>query len=37
MACIVGVDIGGTGTDCVVMDEKVALTVGRAFFTSPTW
>ena len=35
MEYIVGVDIGGTGTDCVVMDEKGALTVGKAFSTPP--
>ena len=32
-AYIDGVDIGGTGRDCVVMDEKRALTVGKAFST----
>ncbi len=37
MARIVGVDIGGKGTDCMVMDEKGALTVGKAFFTPSTW
>ena len=35
MDYIVGVDIGGTGTDCVVADEKGALTVGKAFSTPP--
>lgn len=35
MEYIVGVDIGGTGTDCVVMDEKGALTVGKVFSTPP--
>jgi len=35
MEYIVGVDIGGTGTDCVVMDEKGTLTVGKAFSTPP--
>lgn len=30
---IVGVDIGGTFTDCVVLDEKGALTVGKALST----
>ena len=35
MEYIVGVDIGGTGTDCVVMDEKGALTMGKAFSTPP--
>lgn len=33
MDYIVGVDIGGTGTDCVVMDERGTLTVGKAFST----
>ncbi len=37
MAYIVGVDIGGTGTDCVVMDEKGVLTVGKAFSTPPNF
>ena len=37
MAYIVGVDIGGTGTDCVVMDEKGILTVGKAFSTPPNF
>ena len=32
---IAGVDIGGTGTDCVVMDENGVLTVGKAFSTPP--
>lgn len=35
MEYIVGIDIGGTGTDCVVMDEKGVLTVGKAFSTPP--
>ena len=37
MEYIVGVDIGGTGTDCVVMDKDGVLTVGKAFSTPPTF
>jgi N-methylhydantoinase A len=37
MDYIVGVDIGGTGTDCVVVDENGVLTVGKAFSTPPTF
>jgi len=37
MEYIVGVDIGGTGTDCVVVDENGVLTVGKAFSTPPTF
>jgi len=35
MGYVVGIDIGGTGTDCVVMDEDGILTVGKAFSTPP--
>ena len=35
MEYIIAVDIGGTGTDCVVMDEKGRLTVSKAFSTPP--
>ncbi len=37
MEYIVGVDIGGTGTDCVVMGKDGGLTVGKAFSTPPTY
>jgi N-methylhydantoinase A len=37
MDYIIGVDIGGTATDCAVMDEKGVLTVGKAFSTPPTF
>ena len=37
MEYIVSVDIGGTATDCVVMDGGGALTVGKAFSTPPTF
>lgn len=33
MQYIVGVDIGGTFTDCVVVDEEGAITVGKALST----
>ena len=33
MKYIVGVDIGGTFTDCVVMDEEGAVTLGKALST----
>jgi N-methylhydantoinase A len=35
MSYVVGVDIGGTCTDCVVVDEAGALTLGKAFSTPP--
>jgi N-methylhydantoinase A len=35
MAYVVGIDIGGTCTDCVVADEKGAVTLGKAFSTPP--
>ena len=33
MKYIVGVDIGGTFTDCVAMDERGAITIGKALST----
>ena len=33
MNYIVGVDIGGTFTDCVVMDEQGTVTLGKALST----
>ena len=33
MEYILGVDIGGTFTDCVVMDEEGTITVGKALST----
>jgi N-methylhydantoinase A len=35
MRYVVGVDIGGTGTDCVVVDEAGTVTLGKAFSTPP--
>jgi N-methylhydantoinase A len=35
MAYVVGIDIGGTCTDCVVVDEKGEVTLGKAFSTPP--
>lgn len=35
MEYVIGVDIGGTCTDCVVLDDKGAMTVGKAFSTPP--
>jgi len=32
---IVGVDIGGTFTDCVVADERGTLTIGKTLSTPP--
>ena len=32
---VVGVDIGGTCTDCVVVDESGTVTLGKAFSTPP--
>ena len=32
---VVGVDIGGTCTDCVVVDERGTVTLGKAFSTPP--
>jgi hypothetical protein len=37
MEYLVGVDIGGTGTACVVIDEKGGLTTGKAFSTPPNF
>src|SRR5207302_9639313 len=33
MEYVIGVDIGGTCTDCVIMDERGHITVGKAFST----
>ena len=35
MTYIVGVDIGGTFTDCVAMDEQGTITIGKALSTPP--
>ena len=35
MAYVVGIDIGGTCTDCVVVDENGRVTLGKAFSTPP--
>jgi N-methylhydantoinase A len=35
MAYVVGIDIGGTCTDCVVLDEQGRTTIGKAFSTPP--
>lgn len=35
MAYLVGVDIGGTCTDCVVLDDRGHTTLGKAFSTPP--
>jgi N-methylhydantoinase A len=35
MDCVVGIDIGGTCTDCVVVDEDGKVTLGKAFSTPP--
>lgn len=32
---VVGIDIGGTGTDCVVVDEAGTVMLGKAFSTPP--
>lgn len=32
---VVAIDIGGTGTDCVVVDSAGAVTLGKAFSTPP--
>jgi N-methylhydantoinase A len=34
---LVGIDIGGTFTDCTVADQHGALTLGKAFTTYPTF
>jgi N-methylhydantoinase A len=34
---VVGVDIGGTCTDCVVVDESGTVTLGKAFSTPPDY
>lgn len=35
MQYVVGIDIGGTGTDCVVVDDAGRVTLGKAFSTPP--
>ena len=35
MSYVVGIDIGGTCTDCVVVDDTGAVTLGKAFSTPP--
>jgi N-methylhydantoinase A len=35
MECVVGIDIGGTCTDCVVVDDRGRVALGKAFSTPP--
>ena len=35
MECVIGIDIGGTCTDCVVVDDRGGVTLGKAFSTPP--
>src|SRR5437016_3612594 len=35
MAYVIGIDIGGTCTDCVVLNEQGEVTVAKAFSTPP--
>ena len=35
MEYVVGIDIGGTCTDCVVVDGEGNITLGKAFSTPP--
>src|SRR5687768_16550433 len=35
MPYVIGIDIGGTCTDCVVVDEAGQVTLGKAFSTPP--
>jgi N-methylhydantoinase A len=35
MECVVGIDIGGTCTDCVVVDDQGRVALGKAFSTPP--
>ena len=35
MEYVIGVDIGGTCTDCVLLDENGHVTVAKAFSTPP--
>ncbi len=35
MAFIVGTDVGGTCTDCVVIDDQGKMTLGKALSTPP--
>jgi len=35
MECVVGIDIGGTCTDCVVVDDRGQVALGKAFSTPP--
>jgi N-methylhydantoinase A len=35
VAYVVGIDIGGTCTDCVVIGDEVGVTLGKAFSTPP--
>ena len=35
MAYIVGTDVGGTCTDCVVVDDNGKMTLGKALSTPP--
>src|SRR5689334_12577211 len=35
MGSVIGVDIGGTFTDCIVLDEAGKVTIGKALSTAP--
>jgi N-methylhydantoinase A len=35
MECVIGIDIGGTCTDCVVVDDRGRVALGKAFSTPP--
>ena len=37
MEFVVGIDIGGTCTDCVVVDDEGGVTLGKAFSTPPNF
>lgn len=37
MSYIIGVDVGGTCTDCVILDEKGRITLGKALSTPPNF
>lgn len=34
---VIGIDVGGTGTDCAVLDERGHLTTGKSFSTPPNF
>jgi N-methylhydantoinase A len=35
MECVIGIDIGGTCTDCVVVDDRGSVALGKTFSTPP--